>query len=305
MNVRNISGVILFIIMMGVILSACSSSTSSTAFREEAKEDYDYEPTSTDELDHDDPETEEIIQGKELLYETDTALEDYTGNDLSCMSCHASDNLSGTQPLEGVTENYPKYRERDAAVADMKDRVNGCMNRSMNGKDLPRDSEEMDSIVAYLEYISEDFEGEDPDDFPWLEDSDMEEVPEPDVDHGEYLFEEKNCMTCHGNEGEGDGANEGPALWGDGSFNDGAGMSRLSKISGFIQKYMPKNDAGSLSDQEAADIASYLLSLDRPEWDGHEDDWPEGGRPDDIITKDEREEIQNGTFDWSELDVVK
>lgn len=305
MTPRDVLGIIMFIAVIGLILSACSNSASGTDYREGAKKDYDYKPTSMDDLDPDDSRTDSIKKGKELLYETDTALEDYVGNELSCMSCHASDNLSGTQPLEGVTENYPKYRERDASMTDMKDRVNGCMNRSMNGEDLPRNSEEMNSIVAYLEYISGDFAEEDAEDLPWLEDSDMDKVPEPDVDRGEYLFEEKNCMSCHAEDGKGRGPNEGPALWGEDSFNDGAGMSRLSKISGFIQKYMPKNDAGSLSDQEAADLASYLLSLDRPEWDGHEDDWPEGGRPDDIITKNEREQIQNEVFDWSKIDVVK
>lgn len=299
MNVKNIFGIIIFAIVMVIILSACSKSYQD--FEEEGKEKYGYEPEPEEDLDPDDPKTKEIKKGKELLYETDTALEDYTGNDLSCMSCHATDNLSGTQPLEGTWKNYPKYRERDAAVVDMRDRVNGCMKRSMNGKEIPKDSKEMDAIASYLELISEDFEDEDPDDLPWLEKSDMEEVPEPDVDHGEYLFNENNCMSCHARED----ANSGPPLWGDGSFNDGAGMARLGKISGFIQKYMPKNDPGRLSDQEASDIASYLLSLDRPEWQGQENDWPEGGRPDDIITKKERKQIQDGTFDWSEIDIVK
>jgi thiosulfate dehydrogenase len=36
---------------------------------------------------------------------------------------------------------------------------------------------------------------------------------------------------------------------------------------------------------------------DRPEWQGHDTDWPNGGRLTDIITKDR-------TFDWTEIDNV-
>lgn len=43
---------------------------------------------------------------------------------------------------------------------------------------------------------------------------------------------------------------------------------------------------------------------DRPEWQGHDTDWPNGGRLTDIITKDRREKIREGTFDWTEIDNV-
>lgn len=39
----------------------------------------------------------------------------------------------------------------------------------------------------------------------------------------------------------------------------------------------------------------------RPEWKGHDDDFPHGGRPTDIITKDRREQIQSDDFDWIEI----
>src|SRR5699024_12660344 len=98
------------------------------------------------------------------------------------------------------------------------------------------------------------------------------------------------------------GANEGPALWGEDSFNDGAGMGRLTKASGYIQNNMPVGEENTLSDQEAADLAAFLLSQDRPEWDGHDDDFPGIDAATDIITQDIREHIHEEEFDRTEVD---
>src|SRR5699024_4569517 len=136
------------------------------------------------------------------------------------------------------------------------------------------------------------------------EENTMEEVPEPDVDNGEELYADKNCLSCHGEDGEGTGANEGPALWGEDSFNDGAGMGRLTKASGYTQNNMPVGEENTLSDQEAADLAALLLTKDRPEWDGQDDDFPGIDAQTDIITQDIRDQIQEGEFDWTEVDNV-
>lgn len=67
---------------------------------------------------------------------------------------------------------------------------------------------------------------------------------------------------------------------------------------------MPIGDEYVLSDQEAADLAAFLLMQDRPVWEGHDDDFPHGKRPTDIITQDCRDAIQEVTFDWSEIDNI-
>lgn len=288
---------IFFLIIIALVANACASSGG------DAKEQH--ASPSTDDLDPDDPKTEEIERGEEIMVNTNTELEDNVGNELSCMSCHANTNLNGPIPLAGTNEKYPQYRSRDDAVASTADRINGCMERSMNGEKLPEDSEDLQAMESYLEFISEPYEGEDPDDMSWLESADMEEVPEPDVDRGKALYESENCMTCHAEDGSGSGTHSGPPLWGEDSFNDGAGMGRLSKNAGFIQKNMPLNEPGTLTDQEAADLAAYLLSHERPEWSNHAVDWPKGGAPDDTITKERREQIRNGTFDWTQLEDVK
>src|SRR5699024_9783059 len=255
-----------------------------------------------EDLDPEDPKTETIKYGEELFNETNTVASDYVGNELSCQSCHADGGYSQSSTMVGVTADYPQYRPREGVTFTMEDRINGCMVRSMNGKMFPSDSKEMRGMVAYLTFLSEGVEiGQER---PWVVVNMMEEVPEPDVVSGEELYESKNCLTCHGDNGEGTGPNSGPALWGEDSFNDGAGMGRLTKMAGYLQNNMPIGDEYELSDQEAADLAAYILMQDRPEWEGHDDDFPHGGRPTDIITQDRRDAIQKDEFDWTEIDNV-
>lgn len=261
-----------------------------------------YNPPSMDDLDPDDPMTEHIQYGEEVFNETDTVLPDHVGNKLSCQSCHADGGVSQSSSMVGVTTQFPQYRKREGAVFTLEDRINGCMIRSMDGEKMDRESEEMRALMSYLSYISEGIKvGED---IPWRMLNTMEDIPEPSVDRGEELYEQKNCLSCHATDGSGTGANSGPALWGEDSFNDGAGMSRMTKMAGYIKNNMPIGAEEQLSDQEAADLAAYLLSHERPEWEGHDSDFPGVEGPSDIMTKDRREQVREGTFDWTEIDNV-
>lgn len=291
-----------------LLFGACSNDNEQNGKDEAANNNQEddgelaYDPPSMDDLDPDDPMTEYIEYGEELFNETNELLPENVGNELSCQSCHADGGLGVNSSMVGVSTQFPQYRPREGVVFTLEDRINGCMKRSMNGSDIDYDSKEMRSLTAYLTYISEGIEtGED---IPWRMLNTMEEIPEPDVARGEELYEEKNCLSCHGSEGAGTGANSGPALWGDDSFNDGAGINRMAKMAGYIQNNMPPDEEEKLSDQEAADLAAYLLSHDRPEWEHHDEDWPEGGRPTDIIDQDRREQIREGTFDWTEIDNI-
>lgn len=253
---------------------------------------------SIDELDPDAPLTKSIKYGEEIFNETNTVLPDYVGNELSCQSCHADGGLAQASTLVGVVADYPQYRPREGVTFTLEDRINGCMIRSMNGEMLPYDSEEMRAIMAYFTHISQGVPiGEER---PWFNPNEMKEIPEPDVVNGEELYVSKNCLTCHGENGEGNGANTGPAVWGENSFNDGAGLTRLSKMAGYIQNNMPIGDIGSLSDQEAADLAAYILMHDRPVFKDSDKDFPHGGMPDDFIKGDRLEKIRNGEFNWKE-----
>lgn len=279
-----------------IVISACSNREST-----EESSGLPYQSPKMDDLRPNDPMTDYVKYGEELFNDTDTVLTERVGNELSCSSCHADGGLSNAIPMVGVTTKYPAYRPRENVIYTIEDRINGCMLRSMNGEKLDYDSKEMRAMSSYLAYVSEGLEETE---ISWLGNTKMKEIPEPSVDSGEELFEKKSCFACHATDGAGKGSTKGPALWGKGSFNDGAGLNRLSDMAGFIQSNMPKFAPGSLTDQESADLAAFILSRERPVWGAHDKDWEDGGRPPDIMTQDRRKKIRDGTFDWTSIDNI-
>lgn len=246
----------------------------------------------------DSKEKEAILFGYNLVNETNVYAEENVGANLSCSSCHANGGLDeSVASLVGVSANYPKFMPRAGNIVTIEERINGCMVRSMNGKKFESNSKELKAMVAYFKYISEGVpigaERE------WAKSVDMKVVPTPSVDDGEKLYQ-KTCIACHAEDGSGSGPNSGPALWGKDSFNDGAGLARMSKMAGYIKEYMPVGNEGTLSDQDAANLAAYILTQDRPEWSGHAKDWPDGA-PSDIMTKERRDQAKNGTLNWDEV----
>ena len=88
---------------------------------------------------------------------------------------------------------------------------------------------------------------------------------------GHPLFRD-NCARCHGTNGQGIGVV--PALWGAKSYSIGASMARVERAASFIRNNMPFDRPGSLTDQQAFDIAAYIDSMTRPDLPGKENDWP-------------------------------
>src|SRR5699024_10322045 len=254
------------------------------------------------------PEGEAILRGYELVNNTSEVLrgEAATAEDgqravnaLSCTSCHAGAGMDeDSSSMVGVSAVYPMYIGRSGEMVTLEERINGCMVRSMNGEKFADDDEDLDAMVAYLTYISEGIPvGAD---LPWRHRNSLDDLPTPNVADGEELYKQ-SCISCHAGDGSGSGSNTGPALWGDDSFNDGAGIARMSKMAGYIQNNMPVGAEKTLTDQEASDIAAYILSQDRPEWKNHDKDWPNGGRPSDIMTKERRDQIKDGSINWDEV----
>lgn len=231
------------------------------------------------------PLGEAIKLGYKLMNETNTMLPDNVGNKLACSSCHGNAGLDATSPFIGVTAVYPQYNARAGKVLTIEDRINGCFQRSMNGKPLQANSDEMRAMVAYLTYISEGIPTG-VKERPWVVKNYISDRPTPDPANGEKLYQQ-SCAQCHGADGSGTGPTTGPALWGDNSFNIGAGMARIGTMSGFIKRNMPLGQMGGikqgeLTDQEAVDLAAYILSHDRPDFALKANDWPNGDAPDDV-----------------------
>ncbi len=222
------------------------------------------------------PLGDSIKYGKELISHTykyigpltDDVSKRYSGNNYACSNCHID---AGTRPnslgFVGVYLLYPAYDSRVDSVISIKQRINECMERSMNGKALPLNSNEMNSMVAYYRWISKEV-------IPKIA---AEYIGLPkiaylnraaDSSKGKIVYRNK-CMTCHAENGAGvynGDAKDGfdmPALWGDDSYNNGAGMFRLITAAQFIKSKMPYHNA-NLNDEEAWDVAAYINSTPRP-----------------------------------------
>jgi len=205
-----------------------------------------------------------------------------TGNRLDCANCHQNEGTKAYGiPWVGVAGRYPRYRGRSDAVKDLKDRINGCMQRSMNGQTINKESREMNAMVAYMNWLSDNtpeeiaFQGT-----PELEYPDRR----ANLEAGEQVYMQ-TCQACHGANGAGYqalsagkvGSYVTPPLWGDGAYNDGAGMHRVLTAGAFIKSNMPLGTPWRnpvLTDAEAYDVAAYINSKPRPHMDGLEKDYP-------------------------------
>lgn len=226
---------------------------------------------------------ESIRHGELLLTDTRKQLPDHVGNGLDCTSCHLDGGTKAKAgPWVGIAGVFPEFRTRNAKVNQLPDRVNDCFERSLNGKPLDPTGPEMTDIVAYMTWASQgvptgvSVEGRG---FPKIKDP-----PTPDPAHGKDVYGQK-CASCHGAEGKGlkgpDGAYSFPPLWGDDSFNIAAGMARLDTAAAFVRWNMPLGQGGTLTDQEAYDLAAYFTTQPRPDFARKDQDWPEGGKPKD------------------------
>lgn len=224
-----------------------------------------------------------IRRGEQLVTHTKQALPDHVGSAYSCSNCHLkAGTVADAGPWIGVAGLFPMYRARTGTVVTLEDRVNDCFERSLNGKALPSDSEPMHDILAYLTWLSAGVPVGTPVEGRGFKK--VEHPPEPDPTRGEALFASR-CSACHGAEGQGlagpDGSYTFPPLWGDASFNVAAGMARLDTASAFVRWNMPLGQGGTLTDQEAYDVAAFFITQPRPDFAGKSADWPNGGKPRD------------------------
>jgi thiosulfate dehydrogenase len=208
----------------------------------------------------------------------------YAGNNLACANCHLR---AGTKkfgiPLWGLWDDFPAYSARIGADITIEQRINSCMERSMNGKPLPVDAPEMQAFVAYIKFLStgvkkgRKLSGLGAGKMPFLKRA-------ADPVRGKQVYA-RACSICHGTDGAGVRRNRedptlgylNPPLWGPDSFNDGAGMSRLTDAANFIHFNMPNGtsfDDPYLGQADAWDVAAYVISQPRPKKAGLDKDFP-------------------------------
>ena len=250
------------------------------------------------------PENEnrrELVQyGREIFANTSNEMPDHVGNELSCANCHGGGDLPTTTgmvgqdidmiPLVGTAAGYPEWTGRTERMRDMRQRIMGCFLRSMDAanseKGVPAyDSREIQAMESYMVWLNK---GTPSEKVPYWrhirkpEGDEKVNVTEANPVRGADLYLE-NCASCHGADGQGV-EGQYPPLWGEGSYNDGAGMGRLYTSAGFIREAMPYGAAHTFDDwRDSHDVAAFMNGHKRPHLPRQPQDWAESGAPDEGI----------------------
>jgi len=236
----------------------------------------------------------EIRWGFRIFTNTAGEAPRFAPSKMSCNNCH----LNGGQrelslPLVGVAGMFPEYNKRSGRLYNLGDRIVDCFLRSENATgsgegDLPTTtSKEVLALSAYITWLAEGAQvGKNP---AWrgrntIRSSNLIPIEKLDLRRGETLFMER-CINCHGENGQGVAIGDkkpGP-LWGPDSWNDGAGAARVYTLAGIIRYSMPYLNPGSLTDQEAQELAAFINSKPRPSYPYKEQDYRTEKLPTDSV----------------------
>ena len=225
--------------------------------------------------------SQEIRAGFRIFTNTPKEAARFSPGKMSCSNCH----LNGGQrekglPLVNVAGMFPEYNKRSGRLFTLGDRIVDCFLRSedatasmaagaADGDATPSPtSKEVLEVAAYLTWLAKGAEiGRNP---SWrgqntIAQPSLVAVDKLDARKGEALYVER-CQSCHAADGQGVmiGDKKPGPLWGVDSWNDGAGAARVYTLAGMIRYSMPYLSPGSLTDEEAQNIAAYVDGKPRP-----------------------------------------
>lgn len=191
----------------------------------------------------------------------------YVGNGLSCSNCHLdAGRRAGSAPLWAAWVKYPAYRSKNGKVNTFAERLQGCFKFSMNGTPPPADSKVIVALSAYAYWLARGAPTG-----ARLEGGGYPELPPPaeppSYARGRAVYDD-SCALCHAANGQGQkaaGVYVFPPLWGAESFNWGAGMGSVKTAAEFIRANMPFSRGGTLTAQQAWDVAYYVDGHERPQ----------------------------------------
>lgn len=209
-----------------------------------------------------------VRQGRDIFMHTQKYAKDYVGNGLNCENCHLdAGRRANSAPMWAAYVRYPRYRAKNDKVNTFIERLQGCFRFSMNGKAPPPDSEIIKALTTYSYWLATGAPtGEDLKGFGYPVKG-FAPAREPSFARGEQVYQQK-CAMCHGDRGQGQkaaGEYVFPPLWGDESFNWGAGMGSVLNAAAFIKANMPFSRGGTLNDQDAWDVAWFMDAHERPQ----------------------------------------
>lgn len=227
-----------------------------------------------------------IEYGKDLIAHTSKYLGPNgtvkkTSNGMNCQNCHleAGTKVFGNN-YGSVSSMYPKFRARSGTVENIYKRVNDCIERSLNGKALDTAGKEMQAIASYIQFIGSNVEkGKKAEGSGFKDLQYLDRAADPVKGKEVYVAK---CQSCHQPDGGGQLLPDKseyafPPLWGAGSYNDGAGLYRVSNFAKYVKYNMPqgtRHDNPSLTDEEAWDVAAFVNSNARPHLNVPKD-WPD------------------------------
>jgi thiosulfate dehydrogenase len=250
--------------------------------------------------------SKEIQWGYRLFTNTPVEARRFVPGDVSCSHCHLNaGQRERALPLVAIAGVFPEYNRRAGRLITLADRIVDCFLRSENATgrlEADRDghvpaagpgmlptpsSREVLALSAYLTWLSRGYEiGTTP---AWrgqnaIPAAALVPIERLEPRKGEAIFKER-CTSCHGPDGEGvfiGDKRPGP-LWGPRSWNDGAGASRVYTLAGIIRYTMPYLDPGSLTDEEAQQLAAFITSKPRPSFPFKDQDYQADPLPPDAV----------------------
>lgn len=211
-----------------------------------------------------------VIQLGEAIVENTTThpmSKIYVGNALNCTSCHLD---NGRHPRAGTflgtATAYPAWSPREKRVITLEDRVLNCFMRSCNGTRPPLGSEVSVAVTTYITSLSQEL--------PIKMNPQRSIGPgaikplsikssQANLKRGSNLYASR-CADCHQSDGQGD--QENPPVWGNQSYNDGAGLSSVDSLASWLKVAMPLDEA-DLTEEQAIDVAAYVNSQKRPHFE--------------------------------------
>lgn len=275
----------LFVLVLAVITSWFLQSNRHKNLYSEADSSWHAPSYFLDPI-KDEATRELILYGEDLIAHTSRYLGPngsvkQISNGMNCQNCHldAGKRIDGNN-YASVAANYPKFRARSGYMETIYKRVSDCFERSLNGKAPDSNSREFRAIEAYIKWIGKDVPKSTRPKGNGIQIPEMLDRAADPV-RGEKIYV-TNCEKCHGKNGEGqiNPENDGysyPPLWGNHSYNVGAGLYRLSNFAGFVRSNMPFNEIthnNHLTDEEAWDLAAFVNSQPHPGF-RDEHDWPD------------------------------
>jgi thiosulfate dehydrogenase len=213
-----------------------------------------------------------VRTGKRIFAETATDPESRPyvgkGDRASCASCHRKDGTDlDALPLFGAAAAYPA--EVDGKVMTLDGRISRCFVTHLAGVAPPPGSPVLLALSTYVTSLSEGRRmemsrtGSGPRGQAALR-RDGAFATKAELVSGEKAYSSM-CAACHGAKGEGGG---GPAVWGPNAWSATSDMAKPGRLAAYIQKAMAIY-AGTITDEQARDIAAFIDAQPRPGRDAH------------------------------------